>query len=182
MLPPRFLSPFTPLHSVQWIPFHARKYSSTAFLVATSCSTIIYLTYTDCFQLWGLCRMTILAWKSSSRNLFPTDIFPWILLGFWSVFALSENDTPISTPPGRASVQFSSVQSLSHVQLFATHELQHTRPPCPSPTPRVYSNSCPLSWWCHPTVSSSVVPFFSCLQSFPASGSFPMSQFFSSGG
>ena len=52
------------------------------------------------------------------------------------------------------------------------HGLQHTRPSCPSPTPRVYSNSCPLSWWCHPTISSSVVPFFSCLQSFPTLGSF----------
>ena len=52
------------------------------------------------------------------------------------------------------------------------HELQHSRPPYPSPTPRVYSNSCPLSWWCHPTISSSIVPFSSCLQSFPASGSF----------
>ena len=61
------------------------------------------------------------------------------------------------------------------------HELQHTNPPCPSPTPRVYSNSCPLSRWCHPTISSSVIPFSSCLQSFPASGSFPMSQFFTSG-
>ena len=60
--------------------------------------------------------------------------------------------------------------------------LQHTRPPCPSPSPEVYSNSCPLSQWCHPTISSSVVPFSSCLQSFPASGSFPMSQFFTSGG
>jgi len=59
--------------------------------------------------------------------------------------------------------------------------LQHTRPPCPSPTPSVYSNSCPLSWWCHPTISSSVVPFSSHLQSFPASGSFPVSQFFPSG-
>ena len=52
------------------------------------------------------------------------------------------------------------------------HGLQHTRLPCPSPTPRVYSNSCPWSWWCHPTIASSVVPFSSCLQSFPASGSF----------
>ena len=69
----------------------------------------------------------------------------------------------------------SSVQSLSCVQLFATHGLQHTRPPCPSPTPGVYSNSCPLSQWCHPTISSSVVPFSSCLQSFPASGSFQTS-------
>ena len=61
-------------------------------------------------------------------------------------------------------------------------ELQHARPPCPSPTPRVYSNSCPLSWWCHPTISSSVIPFSSCTQSFPASGSFQMSQLFVSGG
>ena len=62
------------------------------------------------------------------------------------------------------------------------HGLQHNRLPCLSPTPRVYSNSCPSSWWCHPTISSSVVPFSSCLQSFPASGSFPMSQFFASCG
>ena len=62
------------------------------------------------------------------------------------------------------------------------HEPQHTRPPCPSPTPRVYPNSCPLSWWCHPTISSSVVSLSSCLQSFPVSRSFQMSQFFTSGG
>ena len=60
--------------------------------------------------------------------------------------------------------------------------LQHNRPLCPSPPPRVYPNSCPLSRWCHPTISSSVVRFSSCLQSFPASGSFPMSQLFTSGG
>ena len=62
------------------------------------------------------------------------------------------------------------------------HEPQHARPPCPSPTPEAYSNSCPLSQWCCPTVSSSVVPFSSCPQSFPASGSFPMSQLFEAGG
>ena len=62
------------------------------------------------------------------------------------------------------------------------HGLQHTRLPCPAPTPRDYSNSCPLSWWCHSTISSSVVPLSSCLQSFPASGSIQMSQFFTSGG
>ena len=62
------------------------------------------------------------------------------------------------------------------------HGLQHTRLPCPSPSPRACSNPCPLSLWCHPTISSSVVPFSSHLQSFPASGSFPMSQLFSSGG
>ena len=62
------------------------------------------------------------------------------------------------------------------------HGLQHARLPCPSPTPRACSNSCPSSRWCHPTISSSVVPFSSCLQSFPASGSFQMSQFIASGG
>ena len=62
------------------------------------------------------------------------------------------------------------------------HELQHARLPCPSPTPGAYSNSCPSSQWCHSTISSSVVPLSSCLQSFPASGSFLMSQFFTSGG
>ena len=72
------------------------------------------------------------------------------------------------------SVQFShSVMSNS----LRPHGLQHTRPSCPSPTPGVYSNSCPLSRWCHPTISSSDAPFSSCLQSFPASGSFQMSQF-----
>ena len=62
------------------------------------------------------------------------------------------------------------------------HGLQHARPLCPSPAPGVCSNSCPLSQWCHPTILSSVAPFFSCLQFFPASGSFQMSQFFTSGG
>ena len=76
------------------------------------------------------------------------------------------------------SVQFSSVVSNS----LWLHEMQHARPPCPSPTPRAHPNSCPLSRWCHPTISSSVVPFSSCLQSFPASRSFPMSQLFASGG
>ena len=76
----------------------------------------------------------------------------------------------------------SSVQSLSGVQLFVTRGLQHTRLPCPSPTPKACSNLCPSSRWCHPTISSSVVPFSFCLQSFPASGSFPISQLFTWGG
>ena len=80
---------------------------------------------------------------------------------------------------GDISVQFSrSVVSDS----LRPHEPQHTRPPCPSPTPRVYPNSCPSSQWCHPTISSSVVPFSSCPQSFPTSRSFQMSQLFASGG
>ena len=76
----------------------------------------------------------------------------------------------------------SSVQSLSRVWLFAIPWLQHARPPCPSPTPGVHSDSYSLSQWCHITISSSFVPFSSRLQSFPASGSFPMSQFFTAGG
>ena len=82
------------------------------------------------------------------------------------------------------AIVFSSVQFSCSVvsDSLWPHGLQHTRPPCPSPTPRARSNSCPSSWWCHPTISFSVVPFFSCPQSFPASGSFPMSQFFASGG
>ena len=79
--------------------------------------------------------------------------------------------------------QFSSVQ-LSHSVVSDSlwpHESQHARPPCPSPTPRVHSSSCPSSWWCHPAISSSVVPFSSCPQSLPASESFPMSQLFAWG-
>ena len=78
--------------------------------------------------------------------------------------------------------KFSSVQLLSHVWLFGPRWLQRARLPCPSPTPGAYSNSHLSLWWCHPTISSPVVPFSSCLQYFPASGSFPMSQLFVSGG
>ena len=85
----------------------------------------------------------------------------------------------LSTKYGISSVQFScSVVSNS----LRPHELQHTRPPCPSPTSGVHPNPCPLSQWCHPAISSSVVPFSSCPQSFPASESFPTSQLFTWGG
>ena len=79
-------------------------------------------------------------------------------------------------------IQFRSVQLLSHVRLFVTPWTAAHQAPCPSPTPGVYSNSCPLCWWCHPAISSSIVPFSSCLQSFSASGTFQMNQFFASGG
>ena len=81
-------------------------------------------------------------------------------------------------------IQFSSVQFSRSVlsNSLQPHELQHARPPCPSPTPGAYPNSCPLSQWCHPAISSSVSPFSSCPQSLPALGSFPMSQLFSWGG
>ena len=79
----------------------------------------------------------------------------------------------------KASVQFS--HSVISDSLWP-HGQQHTRPPCPTTTPGACSNACPLSQWCHPTISSSLVPFCSCLQPLPASVSFPMSQFFTSGG
>ena len=79
----------------------------------------------------------------------------------------------------KESVQFSYSGMPDSLQ---SQEPQHARLPCPSPTPRVYPNLCPLSQWCHPSISSSAVPFFCCLQSFPSSGSFRMSRFFTSGG
>ena len=94
------------------------------------------------------------------RNIFPPTYLPEFLIIFF---------------------QFSSVQSIMSDSLWP-HGLQHARPPCSLPTPGVYPNSWPLSWWCHPSISSSVFPFSSSLQSFPASGSFQMSQLFASGG
>ena len=140
------------------------------------------------------------------RSLFAADInwesntgssllqfFPplgWRSQG-WERTKPSQREQNHSGPAPRAfppaawdQVQFSSVQ-FSHSVMSDSlwpHRLQHARPPCPSPTPGVYSNSCPLSQWCHPTISASVVPFSSCPQYFPASESFPMSLFFTSGG
>ena len=96
---------------------------------------------------------------------------PGIELGFPAVQA--------TELPGKPH-QCSSAQSFSRVRLFATPWTAAC--PCPSPTPGVHSNSCPLSRWCHPAISSSIIPFSSHLQSFPASGSFQMSQLFASGG
>ena len=90
----------------------------------------------------------------------------------------------ISLTPNSYSHQFSSVQFSRSVMSdsLQPHESQYARPPCPSPTPGVYSNSCPSSQWCHQAITSSVVPFSSCPQSLPALGSFPMSQLFTWGG
>ena len=109
---------------------------------------------------------------------FHFGIYILFLLFHWFHLQLKH----ILNSPVDLSVQFSSVHSLSSVWLFVTPWTKHTRPPCPSPTPGVYPNPCPISRWCHPTISSSVFPFSSCPQSFPASGSFQMSQFFASGG
>ena len=113
-------------------------------------------------------------------------------------FCLISDQTqePRHSPRWESSSGFAYIKSCSqsarvpHLLLFSLsglsdslwpHGLQHTRLPCPSPSPRVCSNSCPLSWWCHPAISSSVIPFSFHLQSFPESGSFPMSQFTSGG-
>ena len=125
----------------------------------------------------GILQARILEWvafpfsRGSSKPRDPTQV-SHIAGGFFISWATRE--ALVS-----GSVQF------SRLVVFDSswpHGLQHTRPPCPSPTPGVYSNSCPLSHWCHPIISSSVIPFSSHLQSFSASGCFPMSQFFASGG
>ena len=119
------------------------------------------------------------------RNMAGSPCHGGLCWRFENMFPFNQTSIWIGFPASilillkNASVQFSrSVVSDS----LQTQGLQHMRPPCPSPTPRAYSNSCPLSRWCHPTSSYSVVPFSSHLQSFPASGSFPVSQFFTPGG
>ena len=103
--------------------------------------------------------------------------FSQCIISLWGIVQMSEEASIITFII--TSVQFiCSIMSNS----LQPHEPQHARPPCSSPTPRVHPNPCPLSWWCHPTISSSGIPFSSCPQSFPASGSFPMSQLFASGG
>ena len=99
-------------------------------------------------------------------------LFPW----------LNPNFILLTFPPLHRPFNFSSVPLLSRIHSLRPYGLQHARLPCPSPTPSACSNSCPSSWWCHPTISPSVIPFSSCLQSFSASGFFLRSQFFISGG
>ena len=131
-------------------------------------------------------------WHSFIHHSFPQEAFMEHLLCVrfwirhwrqWVEHSLLDFVFPESKGPVLSSVQFSSVQFSCSVvsDSLRSHELQHARPPCPSPTPGVHPNPCPLSRWCHPIISSSVIPF-SQFQSFPASGSFPMSQFFASGG
>ena len=115
----------------------------------------------------------------------------WLFL-YWHSFHLVFPPKFISDSPSLCVIsylhitstwgQFSSVSHSIVSNSLRPRGLQLARLPCPSPTPGAYSNSCPSSWWCHPTISSSVVPFSSCPQSFPAPGSFPRSWFFASGG
>ena len=105
--------------------------------------------YDNIVRMWYIWYFTCIV----NGNLFLLGVY------FWSIFWIS-------------SVKFSRSVVSSSLQ---PQGLQHSRPSCPSPTHRASSNSCPMSWWCHPNISSSVISFFPCLQSFPASGSFPVS-------
>ena len=119
---------------------------------------------------------------SSVHEIFQERILEWVAISFSRGSSQPRDCTQVSCTVRQIlyySVQFRcSVVSNS----LQPHGLYHASPLCPSPTPRVYSNSCSLSQWCHPTISSSVLPFSFCLQSFPASGSFQMSRFFTWGG
>ena len=123
-----------------------------------------------CLNIYGYSVDT----KNMLEHLYNTGVWKQN----WDIsykFLYCEKDFPAALVVRRIENLESDViviQSLSCVWFFVTHRLQHTRLPCPSPCPRVYSKSCPLSWWCHLTISSSAIPFSSCLQSFSASGSF----------
>ena len=154
--------------SVWWLPGSETPAHSLEALVETCvpCGRVLSPEmYREIDWWWQIDRYVCSETPAHSlENLCGKPCALWGEAVFW-------DDREIS------SVQFSgSVVSDS----FQLHRLQHTRPPCPSPNPRVYSNSCPWSWWCHPTIPSSVIPFFSHLQSFPTTGSCPMSQFFAS--
>ena len=126
-------------------------------------------------ELCLLCLMHCRRFFTTSSHLgSPSHPFPTaVRIDDKWLSALTSPRELFPPPPQQSSVQFSCSVVSDSLRL---HGLQHTRPPWPLPTPGVYSNSCPLSWWCHATISSSVIPFSSWLQSFPASGSFPMSQ------
>ena len=119
-----------------------------------------------------LTAVSTLAYKSTDRPV-DTRLRPLTLVWHYGQGEQEDDSHGIS------SVQFSLSGMSDSLQ---PHGVQHARPPCPSPTPGVYSNSCPLSWRYHPTISFSVIPFPSCLRSFPASRSFQMSQLFAAGG
>ena len=124
---------------------------------------------------------------SSINGIFQARILAWVVISFSRISSWLRDWAWVSHIVGRditITVQFSSVQFSRSVvsDSLRPHESQHARPPCPSPTPGVHSNSCPSSRWCYPAISSSVIPFSSCPQSLPALGSFPMNQLFAWGG
>jgi len=142
---------------------------------------LVWKTKSDSIRPW-ICEAVLLVIASricvSMNNLKPEKFSPsapnWKLMKVLTPSFCPDNS--------EIHCQFSQFSHSVISNSLQPQGLQHARLPCPSPTPGACSNSCPSSQWCHPTISSSVIPFSSCLQSFPASGSFPMSQFFSSGG
>jgi len=129
---------------------------------------MLYVRYIKFFKNWVL-----------KLNFLNFNFKKWILSPYTETEDCSFTFYPLAIVKSIQSVQFSHSVVPDSLQ---PHESQHTRPPCPSPTPRVHSDSHPLSQWCHPAISSSVVPFSSCPQSLPASESFPVSQLFAWGG
>ena len=141
----------------------------------------------------SLSRVWLFATPWTVHEILQTRILEWVAFPFSRGSSQPRDRTQVSDIAGRfftnwairealyIIIQFSSVTQ-SCPTLCDPHEVQHTRPPCTSPTPGVHPNSCPSSQWCHPAISSSVIPFSSCPQSLPASESFPMSQLFTWGG
>ena len=169
---------------MDWWQTNKNRCHHACMLSCSSCTQLC--NPMDCslpgFSVHGILQARVLDWiaiSSSRRSLWPRD---WTCISCISCIGrrVSWLLAPLGKP-GVTMIQFSSVaQSCGTLR---PHGLQHTRPPCPSPKPGAYSNSCPLSCRCHPTISSSFFfPISSCLQSFRASESFQMSQFFPSGG
>ena len=154
-----------------WIVFHCIFYFTIELKEQiNTVNSHFLLMATESYKISALNKLILNSWISNLKK-------KELLFRFY--FRVTKEKMSIRSVQWHGSVQFScSVTSDS----LRPHGLQHTRPPCPSPIPGVYLNSCPSNQWCHPIISSSVVPFSSWLQSFPASGSFPMSQFFASGG
>ena len=157
-----------------------KNYSVTQKSATKYCESVICSVMSDSLQPHGLYLP-----GSSVHGILQAEILQWIAILF------SRESSWPRIEPGFSALQVDSLPSEPPLSQFRRsvvsdslrpHEPQHARPPCPSPTPGVHPNSCPLSRWCPPTISSSVVPFFSCPQSFPASGSFWTSQLFASGG
>ena len=137
----------------------------------------------------GGSRYKLISWEKRGRRLHPEICLDCVCMCVIVATSCLTLCNPVNcSPPGSSVhgiVQASVLVQFSHSVLSDSlwpHRLQHARPPCPSPTPRVYSNSCPFGKWCNLTISSSVILFSSCLQSFPISGSLQISQFFASGG
>ena len=156
---------------LKWLnSIHSKLYLTLSFFLLSFPGICKKKKKSFCFRYWSLLKLSI-------------HLLFWVRLFFFlnkNVLNISHNDFKASL---FRHLVFGFMTSCSIVSdSLWPHGLQHARLPCLSSTPRPYSNSCPSSQWCHPTISFSVIPFFSCPQSFPASRSFQMSQFFASGG